>query len=153
MNERDIARFWSKVERSGSGECWEWAAAKSRGYGVIGVSGKVLKACRVSYELANGPIPAGDGHHGLCVCHRCDNPGCVNPAHLFLGTHRENMSDMRAKGRASRAPRNVRLTAESRRQAAVLAAQGLSHEEIGKRLGVHQTTVSRLLRGATWGVS
>jgi hypothetical protein len=92
-------RFWSKVDKNGGANaCWEWTAkARSnykKWYGAFNVGGRVDRSHRVAWELENGAIP-----EGLCVCHRCDNPKCCNPAHLFLGSHAENMSDMRAKGR------------------------------------------------------
>lgn len=91
MNER----FWSKVDKRGPDECWLWTAHTNRdGYGRVGFDRKVMYAHRLSFEMANGPIP--DGMH---VLHRCDNPGCVNPSHLFFGTHLDNMRDMLAKGR------------------------------------------------------
>lgn len=88
-------RFWSKVDRRGPDECWIWTAAKmGKGYGKVYYQGRLTGAHRVSYELANEPI--GDG---LFVCHRCDNPPCCNPAHLFLGTNAENAHDAASKGR------------------------------------------------------
>lgn len=88
-------RFWSHVDRRGPDDCWEWTGTRLRsGYGVLSVQGAKLRAPRVSYELALGPIP-----DGLWVLHRCDNPPCVNPLHLFLGSHADNMADMTAKGR------------------------------------------------------
>jgi hypothetical protein len=91
----EVGRFWSKVDKSG--ECWVWTAKAlcENGYGRFYVGKKPLRAHRYSWELANGPIT-----DGLFVCHRCDNPPCVNPAHLFLGTHQDNMQDMVAKGRS-----------------------------------------------------
>lgn len=91
-------RYWSKVNVvDDATSCWEWTASGARGYGQIGAGshdGPSLKAHRVSYELHHGPIP-----DGLVVCHACDNRGCVRPDHLWLGTQRENLLDMRAKGR------------------------------------------------------
>lgn len=86
--------FWARVDKSG--ECWEWQGAKTNGgYGRIVKNGKAIRAHRVSHELVHGPI----GDSKLFVCHRCDNPKCVNPDHLFLGDCKANLSDMTAKGR------------------------------------------------------
>jgi hypothetical protein len=95
-------RFWSKVATAGPDDCWPWTAATTpKGYGrwTYREGGKNCHttAHRKAWELANGPIPAG-----FQVLHRCDNPPCCNPAHLWLGTHRDNMADKVAKGRQSR---------------------------------------------------
>ena len=91
-------RFWAKVDRASSDACWPWLATHGRfGYGefkVGGRSGRSVKAHRVAWELTHGPIS-----DGLFVLHRCDNPPCCNPGHLFLGTHADNMRDMAQKGR------------------------------------------------------
>jgi hypothetical protein len=90
--------FWDKVKiRSGIG-CWEWQAYCNKdGYGQVGYQGTVTGAHRVSWILENGPIP-----DGLCVLHKCDNPSCVRPDHLFLGTRVDNSDDKVAKGRQAK---------------------------------------------------
>ena len=91
-------RFWDKVDKSG--RCWEWLAAKnSSGYGRLNNNGRNHLAHRVAWILTNGPIPEGDHYGTICVLHHCDNPPCVNPAHLFLGTIQDNVNDMIEKGR------------------------------------------------------
>ncbi len=90
-------RFWAKVQLGSSEECWIWQAALKRdGYGLFRVESYVAmrSAHRVSWEIAFGEIPTG-----MQVLHRCDNPPCVNPSHLWLGTQQDNIRDMNEKGR------------------------------------------------------
>ena len=88
-------RFWSKVNKGTEDECWEWQAGKNnKGYGAFKFGGSTIGAHRFSYLLARGSIPVG-----MQVCHHCDNPGCVNPKHLFVGTQSDNQQDSVAKGR------------------------------------------------------
>lgn len=90
-----VAKFWSRVDIPRKDAlCWTWTAAKIKGYGTMNVGGKNCGAHRIAWELFNGPIP-----DGLHACHHCDNPSCVNPSHIFLGTHQDNMADKQAKGR------------------------------------------------------
>lgn len=91
------SRFWVKVDKTNA--CWYWTGAKNnRGYGNVRIASKYLLAHRVSYAIAYG-IP-----DDMNVLHKCDNPACVRPNHLFLGTHQDNMDDMVAKGRAKAGP-------------------------------------------------
>lgn len=90
-------RFEEKFTKGESDECWQWTASRNKdGYGQIGFKDTVLLSHRASYLIYKGDIS------NLHVCHTCDNPWCVNPSHLFLGTMKDNMEDMKAKGRSRR---------------------------------------------------
>jgi hypothetical protein len=94
ITEKLKTRFFSKVKIGAPNECWPWLASLTRkGYGKFGINVKTYEAHRVAWMIFNGAI------NGMCVCHRCDNPLCVNPNHLFLGTNKDNVLDMVAKGR------------------------------------------------------
>lgn len=157
-------RFWEKVDRSG--ECWIWTASRNPdGYGKInsgGRHGPTLRAHRVSYELAYGPIP-----EGLDVCHRCDNPPCVNPAHLFVGTPLDNMQDAVQKGHVHNGDRHythrepsltvrgeqkgtAKLTNEQVREIRHQAHQGFPQRAIAKQFGVQESTISMIVRRRLW---
>ena len=98
----DRVRFWSKINKDGptvphmKSPCWVWTAAKSKGYGHIRIDGRVLISSRVMWIIQNGSMGGND-----CICHRCDNPSCVNPMHLFIGTHKDNAIDRENKGRGN----------------------------------------------------
>ncbi len=150
-----LQRFTENVIIDESTECWNWTAAKfSNGYGAIRNDGRQCRAHRVSLELHRGPIPSG-----LCVCHHCDNPGCVNPEHLFLGTQADNVADKIAKGRQvnlrgaavsnpGTANGNAKL-AESD-VAAIRSAIGVSQRKLAARFGVGRTQIRRILAGESW---
>lgn len=143
--EQTIARFWSKVDRSGGPDaCWEWQAGRRPGgYGSFGVQidewRTMALAHRVAWELTNGPIP-----DGLWVLHRCDNPPCCNPAHLFLGTPKDNTQDAVYKGRMGK------LTAGQVIEMRELAAEGLTVYDLAERFRVTPAAVGQIVRGQSY---
>jgi hypothetical protein len=128
-------------------KCWNWIAAKSAaGYGQIGFNNRVIYAHRFSYELRYGSI-----NQGLCVCHKCDNPACVNPDHLFLGTHQENSSDASKKGRFNPKKGEDNPRSKLTKQIILLIrADHRSHRAIGKDYGISNRNVSSIKRRETW---
>jgi len=148
-------RFWAKVDKKGPDDCWEWTGALGgdrygHRYGQIGISGKIVRAHRVSWELANGPIPKG-----ICVLHHCDNPSCVNPSHLFLGTKLDNAQDAIKKGRYVnlRGEDNgaAELTEQDVHEIRQMLGRGIPQRVIAKKYGVSKSTVTRIGAGKTWG--
>ena len=151
-------RFWAKVDRRGPEECWPWLASRyPEGYGRIGVRGAPGgndRAHRISLKWALGrPIRAG-----YEACHRCDNPPCVNPAHLYEGTHAENMADMIRQGKGIARPHlrgfghpSARLTAADveRIRAADLSQYG-SRISLARSLGVTAHTIYAIRVGKLW---
>ena len=134
--------FWAKVDRSaGTDACWPWARGRGRrGYGQLKWRGRDARASRVAYELTFGPIP-----DGMFVCHKCDNPPCVNPAHLFLGTPADNMADAVRKGRLGH-----KVDWLLAKQIRAAHAEGMGVREIGRLAGIHYSMVSRIVNGQRW---
>lgn len=134
-------RFWEKVEKHGLDECWLWiGSVDGKKYGMIRKAGRLLKAHRVSYELHYGQHPGK-----YQVCHRCDNPSCVNPAHLWLGTNLENSIDALKKGKYNR-----KLTAKDAKRIRKLAALGVSRKDIAGAFGIDQSHVCDIVNGKRW---
>lgn len=154
--------FWAKVEKTQ--DCWEWMASiDHRGYGKFAVGRRILGAHRVAWELHHGAIP-----DGLFVCHRCDNPRCVRPVHLFLGTAADNSRDMCAKGRVQSGAQhhtqrqpdrvargeqgsNARLTWEQVHEIrARYGAGGARLQDLADEYGVNFGTIGKIVRGDRW---
>ena len=138
-------RFWSKVDKGGPDECWLWQAATDGwGYGRSSVRGKTKLAHRVSYELEKGPIP-----EGLCVCHSCDVPPCVNPQHLFVGTQQDNITDRYKKGRSASGEKHGRAKLTDF-EVRLIRASDKPQRELAVDFGVGQQQVSHIKNHKRW---
>lgn len=155
-------RFWSKVKKGP--DCWEWQAGCFRGggYGMFWRDGKNMGAHRVSWEIHRGLIP-----EGMFICHRCDNPPCVNPAHLFLGTPADNQADASRKGRLPAGSRHhmrqqpelilrgddapwSKLTSEKIVRIRRLHSEGANASELSRRFNVSRWAIRRVVARETW---
>lgn len=148
MDEKTIARFWSKVDKRGPDECWLWTGLVFvGGYGRLGEH----KAHRIAAVLCLALDPASE----LIVCHRCDNPPCCNPAHLFLGTHADNMRDKAAKNRAARnygpceKRRHTHLNVDQALSIRERRAAGESLAALAAEFGINKFHASKVARGLT----
>lgn len=147
------SRFWSKVQKSEGCWLWQGATGSTSPYGVIRAFGRQTTAHRVSYRLANGPIPAGQQ-----VLHTCDNPLCVKPSHLFLGTQLDNMRDMISKGRQATGHKlnhsdqtgelnaNAKLTNDQVAEMRRLFAAGVSQADLMRSFGTTRANVNCIVR-------
>ena len=144
------ARFWGNVLKTDT--CWIWQGSRHRrGYGRFAVTSagvtKTRPAHRFAWEIAKGPIP-----RGLLVCHHCDNPACVRPGHLFLGTNADNMADMKRKARSARGERNkaAKLTETQVREIRRRYRFGGPVKALARQFGVCVTTIQKVARGRRW---
>lgn len=145
-------RFWTKVHVSANDGCWWWIAGKQRGYGAFYWKGRLFRAHRLVLEAKLGrPIGAN-----LDACHSCDNRACVNPDHLWEGTRKENLDDMREKGRAPDPSVKVKNGIENGRAKltedevrAIRAATGTS-KEIGEQFGLSPAQTNKIRNRQFW---
>jgi hypothetical protein len=143
-------RFWAKVNKGGPDDCWLWTGAlSSDGYGRFNVGGRNLTASRLAYELTYGTLPSN-----IMACHKCDNPPCCNPNHLFPGSNSENQRDMVAKNRGNKAhgeaQPKAKLTAAVVIEIRKLRDQGYTQDRLSQIFGVGQTTISTIVQRKTW---
>jgi hypothetical protein len=145
MRKNTVENFWKRVDKNGPvvrpelGPCWVWVGKHyPTGYGQF-VMGKERYAHRHSWAFASGDAPGA-----MCVCHKCDNPACVRPGHLFLGTHADNVRDRDRKGRGAG---GERISDAAVRMVRPLRESGLTFREIGLRLGMSGRYASMLARG------
>lgn len=154
LTEKNKRNFWKKIDRSPGngpdGGCWKWTAGLVKGYGQFKLCGKHYLAHRIAYFLANGQV-----EEGLCVLHRCDNPACVNPDHLFAGTNQDNANDMVYKGRAARQKGSSHGSSKLIEDEVIeirsrYADGGISQDAIGLEFGVSQRLVSHIVNRENW---
>lgn len=156
LSPRDVDRFWSYVSKTGPlvrpelGRCWLWTGYKDGGYGKLRVGPRDLLAHRISWFVEHGRWPRS------CALHKCDNPACVRPDHLFDGTTRDNNADRHAKGRSRGAShpgeRNpmARFTEADIRRIRQLIASGRSRSSVARELGAAVATISLIASRKTW---
>lgn len=150
--------FWTKVSKAGPvplyaarlGPCWVWTGNTNQwGYGVFARMGRRSMSHRFSWSLVNGPIPPR-----MVICHRCDNPPCVRPSHLFLGTQADNVADKIAKGRQEvgrgMAKPQAKLTDGAVREIRRLAEAGIGTWSIARQFGVSPPTIYSVVTGRSW---
>jgi len=138
----DVKRFWSKVDIGGPDECWEWMAVRHPfGHGKIKVDGQYEYAHRVAYSLERGAL--GDD----LVLHKCDNPPCVNPNHLYLGDHTDNIRDAYNRGQRSDSPLTKQDVVEIKRK---LADGEKTQREIAEEFGVVRGCIANIATGRNW---
>lgn len=144
-----IQRFWNRVDKGPKRDCWEWKAGRDgHGYGMYNLNGRVRHAHVVAWVITFGEVPKR-----VCVCHHCDNRGCCNPSHLFLGTNRQNAEDMANKGRSAHGERHAmhKLTKEQVNTIRELyASGGITQRRIAGMFNIDRSNVGYIVNHKTW---
>lgn len=148
LQERDFEnRFWNNVVETNKG-CWEWQGSiSSNGYGVITVDGVARPTHVLSYELTNGEIP-----NGLFVLHKCNVRLCINPDHLYIGTHNDNMDDMSNSNvlKGERNANSVLSENDVREIRKLISSRMVTYANIAQQYGVKRQTIKDIALGRTW---
>lgn len=151
LQPKDIARFWKKVDKAPGfgpeGDCWRWIGATTVfGYGTIGIGYKLYSASRISYLIHNSELP------DLFVLHKCDNPPCTNPAHLFIGSVGDNAADCATKKRNVRRALHPmsKLTEDQVIEIKRRRASGEKLKSIADDYDVKFQSISKIARGSRW---
>lgn len=150
LTQDHLARFWAKVDRRGADECWPWTGRTTKGYGRISLDGLELTATHVAIAIATGNWPT------QYALHHCDNPACVNPAHLFQGTHADNMRDAARKGRLrppcriGKLSNNARLTEAFVKEIRHRHSRGELARSLAREFGCSRYAIHDLIKGRTW---
>lgn len=149
MNKKSLKeRLMGKIIIDEASQCWNWTGSKSKGgYGRISINSKPQLAHRISYGIFISELSPE-----LEVCHKCDNPSCINPCHLFAGTHRENMADCKKKGRARSLEGEENKRAKLTRDDVIfIRRSSMTNTALGKMFGVSNVAVSYARSGKSWG--
>jgi len=152
---KNVDEFWANCERQNNG-CWIWqGAVDTRGYGHFRWEGKLTRAHRFAFQMVQGEIPKMPGYHGAIVMHTCDNRLCCNPDHLRVGTHADNMADMKAKGRRKGIGTGIengraKLTAD---QVSRIRADTRGKRTIAPEYGISPAQVQRIRTGQQWSAN
>lgn len=153
LTERQIRKFWNKIRLIGASDddCWEWTRAMTQlGYGVVRMDGRNFFVHRIAFFLTHGPFP-----NALKICHKCDNPKCCNPDHLFLGTQADNLHDMFRKDRRP-AAKGVGTAAAKLNDAIVreirerYAKGGVTHRKLASEYGIAYSGIFGIVNRITW---
>lgn len=146
INQDVLDTFEAHVEKATNG-CWNWVGDSVVGYGRIMIQTKRVLAHRLSWRIFRGEVPVE-----LDLCHHCDNPACVNPDHLFLGTAEDNVRDAAKKNRLQYGVRkaNAKLNAQKVIQILQLGKRGEPHCDIAKQMGVDASVITNVLNGKAW---
>lgn len=146
-------KFWSQVDIREPDECWEWQGSRDvNGYGTFCILNENYRAHRVAWMFSGGAIPKDNNYCGtMYICHHCDNPPCVNPKHLFVGTQKDNMQDCHNKGRNADMSRDFhgqsKMTTEDVRIALYWWSLGnMSKQMIADHFGVKRPTIHRIIK-------